>query len=111
MDLTVVIPVEFTVEKGLSLSYIGDIFPDTRSDKSVLKPLIGALYLPLGLRRQRIDYLYITVVEDLLSLRIGLVGKDVVLSPERVPSLDKPEYGMGIHIVRKGQAMLEDHRL
>lgn len=66
MDLAVVIPVEFPVEKCLSLSYVRYIFPDTRSDHSVLKPLIGALDLTLGLWRQRIDYLDVTVVKDLL---------------------------------------------
>ncbi len=111
MDLTVVIPVELPVEKSLGLSYVRNIFPDARSDNSVLKPLIGPLDLTLGLWRQRIDYPDVTVIKDLLSLGISLIGKFVMLSPERVPSLDKPEYGMGIHIVRKGQPMLEDHCL
>jgi hypothetical protein len=40
-------------------------------------------------------------------LRISLIGKLVVLSPERVSSLDEPEYRMGIHIVRKWQSVFE----
>jgi len=61
MNLTVVVSIQFLVKKFLGLSYSGDIFSDACPDEPVLKPLIGALNLTLGLGRQRIYYLDVTI--------------------------------------------------
>ena len=58
----VVISIDFLVQYFLRLRYTGHILSDACSDESVLKPLIRTFNLALGLRRQGINDLHVTVV-------------------------------------------------
>jgi hypothetical protein len=99
VNLSVVISMNFLSKNLLRGLDICDIFSDTDSDQSVLEPAVRAFHFPFGLRRQGIGDFHITIIEDLLPLRGNLVGQEVVLSPIGVPSLDKPEDGMGVDVV------------
>ena len=102
---------DFLPEDLLGGFDVGDIFSDTDSDQSVLEPAIRAFYFSFGLWRQGIGDFYIAILKDLLPLRCGLVGQEVVLSPEGVPSLDKSKDGMGVYIVAVRESMLKDDGL
>jgi hypothetical protein len=99
VDLLIIIAMEFMVQNPLSLFDLGDILPDTGSDESVLKPAIGSFDFASGLRRKRVNDLYITILQDLFPLRGGFVGQKVVFIPEGVSSPDKSEDRVRIDIV------------
>ena len=82
VKLLVVIPIEFMIQNPLSLFDFFDLFSDTGADESILEPAIGSFHFSLGLRRKGIDDLYIAILKDLLPLRGGLIGEEVVFIPE-----------------------------
>jgi hypothetical protein len=111
VNLSVVISVDFLPKDLLSGFDVGDIFSDTDSDQPVLEPAIRAFYFSFGLWRQSIGDFHITILQGLLPLRGGLVGQEVVLSPEGVPSLDKSEDGVGVYIVTVREPVSKDDGL
>ena len=111
MNLLIVIAMDFVPEDLLGGLDVGDIFSDTGSDQAVLKPAVGALHFRFGLRRQGIGDFHITILEDLLPLRRSLIGQQVVLSPEGVPSLEESEDGMGVYIGGVRESILKDDAL
>jgi hypothetical protein len=111
VNLSIVIAMDFLSEDLLGGFDVGDIFSDTDSDQPVLEPAIRAFHFPFGLWRQGIGDFHIAILKDLLPLRRGLIGQEVVLSPEGVPSLDKSEDGMGVYIVAIREPVLKDDGL
>jgi hypothetical protein len=107
----VIISVEFMVKNPLSLFNFGDLFSDTGSNESILKPSVGSFHFALGLRRKGIGDFDITILENLFPLRGSFIGKQMVFSPEGVPSLDESKDAMGVHIIGVRESMVEDHRL
>jgi hypothetical protein len=99
MDLLVVISVEFMVKNPLGLFDFGDILSDTSSDESILEPAIRSFNLTSGLGRKGVNHLDVAILQDLLPLRGGLVGQEVVFIPEGVSSSDKSEDRVRIDIV------------
>jgi len=111
VDLVVVISVDFLFKDFLGWWDIGDIFSDTGSNQMVLEPAIGPFHFPLGLWGQGIGDLHIAVLQDLLPLRCGLIGQEVMFSPEGVSSLDESEDTVGVNIVGIGESILKDDAL
>ena len=111
VKLLVVISVEFKIKNPLSLFDFFDVFSDTGMDESVLEPAIGAFHFAFGLRRQGIGDLDIAILKDLLPLRGGLVGEEVVFIPEGVSSSDESEDGVGVDIVAVRESILKDDGL
>jgi hypothetical protein len=99
VQLLVVISVEFMIKNPLSLFDFFDVFSDTGTDESVLEPTIGSFHFTFGLRRKGIGDLDIAILKDLLPLRGGLVGEEVVFIPEGVSSADESEDGVRVDIV------------
>jgi hypothetical protein len=99
VKLLVVISVEFMIKNSLSLFDFFDVFSDTGTDKSVLEPTIGSFHFAFGLRRKGIGDLHIAILKDLLPLRGGFIGEEVVFIPEGVSSADESEDGVRIDIV------------
>ena len=111
VDLLVIIAVEFEVKNPLSMFDLGDILPDTGSDESILGPAIGSFNLTSGLGRKGVNHLHVAILQDLLPLRGGLVGQEVVLIPEGVSSADKSEDGVRIDIAGVRESILKDDGL
>jgi hypothetical protein len=111
VNLLVVISVEFMVKNPLGVFDFFDVFSDTGADESVLEPTIGSFHFAFGLRGQGISDFYITIFEDLFPLRGGFIGQEVMLPPERVPSLDKAKDAMGVYIVSIRESKAEDDSL
>ena len=111
MNLLVVISVEFVVKNPLGLFDSFDVFSDTGADEVVLEPTIGSLDLTSGLRGEGMDDLHIAVLGDLLPLRGGLIGEEVVFIPEGVSSADKSEDGVRIDIIGVRKSIPKDDRL
>ena len=111
VDLLMIIAVEFMVKNPLSLCDLGDIFSDTGSDESVLEPAIGSFNLTSGLGRKGVNHLDVAILQDLLPLRGGLIGQEVVFIPEGVSSSDKSEDGVRIDIVGVRESEAKDDRL
>jgi hypothetical protein len=111
MDLLVIIAVEFMIKNPLGLVDFGDILSDTGSDEVVLEPTIRSFNLASGLRRKRVNDLYIAILQDLLPLRGGFICEKVVFIPEGVSSPDEAKDGMRIDIVGVRESITEDDRL
>ena len=111
MHLAVVISVEFLSEDLLGGFDLSDILSDTGSNQMVLEPAVGSFHLSFGLRGEGIGDFDIAILKDLFPLRRGLVGQEVVFSPMGVPSLDKSEDGMGVHIVGVRESIAKDNGL
>jgi len=111
MDLLVVIPVEFVVKNALGLFDLGDILSDTGSDETILEPTIGSFNLTSGLGRKGVNHVYITILQNLLPLRGGLIGEEVVFIPEGISSPDKSEDRVRIDIVGVRESVLKDDGL
>jgi hypothetical protein len=111
VKLLVVISVKFMIKNPLSLFDFFDVFSDTGADESVLEPTIGSFHFALGLRRKGIGDLHIAILKDLLPLRGGFIGEEVVFIPEGVSSADKSEDGVRIDIIAVGEPILKDDGL
>jgi hypothetical protein len=111
VNLLVVISVEFVVKNSLSLFDFFDVFSDTGADESVLEPTIGSFHFALGLRRKGIGDLHIAILKDLLPLRGGLIGEEVVFIPEGISSADKSEDGVRVDIIGVRKSIPKDDRL
>jgi hypothetical protein len=111
VNLLVIIPVEFKIKNPLSLFDLFDVFSDTGADESVLEPTIGSFHFALGLRRKGIGDLHIAILKDLLPLRGGFIGEEVVFIPERVSSADKSEDGVRIDIIGVRKSIPKDDSL
>ena len=111
MNLTVVILVEFLSEDLLGRFNLSDIFSDTGSNQMVLEPAVGSFHLSFGLGGEGIGDFHIAILKDLFPLRRGLIGQEVVISPERIPSLDKSKDGVRVHIVGIRESVAEDNGL
>jgi hypothetical protein len=111
MDLLVVISVEFMVKNPLGLFHFSDILSDTSSDESVLEPTIGSFNFASGLGRKGVNDLDVAILQNLLPLRGGLIGQEVVFIPEGVSSPDKSEDRVRIDIVGVRESILKDDGL
>jgi hypothetical protein len=111
VNLAVVISVEFLSKDLLGRFDLSDIFSDTGSNQMVLEPAVGSFHLSFGLGGEGIGDFHIAILQNLLPLRRGLVGQDVVFSPIGVSSLDKSEDGMGVHIVGVRESIAKDNGL
>ena len=111
VKLLVVISVEFKIKNPLSLFDLFDVFSDTGADESVLEPTIGSFHFALGLRRKGIGDLHIAILKDLLPLRGGLIGEEMVFIPEGVSSPDKSEDRVRIDIVGVRKPISKDDGL
>jgi hypothetical protein len=111
MNLLVVISMDFLPKDLLGGCNVGDIFSDTDSDQPVLEPAIRAFHFSFGLWRQGIGDFHITIIQDLFPLGSGLIGQEVVFSPEGVSPLDKSEDGMGVYIVAVRESVSKDDGL
>jgi hypothetical protein len=111
VKLLVIITVEFKIKNPLSLFDLFDVFSDTGADESVLEPAIGSFDFASGLRREGVNDLDIAILKDLLPLRDGLVGQEVVFIPEGVSPPDKSEDGVRIDIVGVRKSVSEDDGL
>jgi hypothetical protein len=108
VKLLVVVSVEFMIKNPLSLFDFFDVFSDTGADESVLEPAIGSFHFAFGLRRKGIGDLNIAIQKDLLPLRGGLIGEEVMFIPEGVSSPDKSEDRVRIDIIAVGESVLKD---
>jgi hypothetical protein len=63
------------------------------------------------LRGEGIGDFHIAILQNLLPLRRGFIGQEVVFSPKGIPSLDKTEDGMGVHIVGVWESIAKDNSL
>ena len=106
-----IISVDFLVKNLLSGFNLTHILADTGSDEAVLEPAIGSFDFTFGLRGEGISNFDVTVLEDLFPLGIGVIGQQVVLSPEGIPSLDKSKDGMGVDIIGIRESVAKDHGL
>jgi hypothetical protein len=111
VDLAAVISVDFLFKDLLGRWDIGDIFSDAGSNQMVLEPTVGSFHFPFGLWGQGIGDLHIAILQDLLPLRGGLIGQEVMFSPEGVSSLDESEDTVGVNIVGIGESILKDDAL
>jgi hypothetical protein len=111
VNLSVVISMDFLAKDLLGGFDVGDIFSDADSDQAVLEPAIGAFHFPFRLWRQGIGDFDITIIQDLLPLRGGLIGQEEVLSPEGVPPLNKSKDGMGVDIIGVRESVSKDDGL
>jgi hypothetical protein len=111
MDLLVVISMEFLIQDHLGIFNLPDIFSNTGSYQSILEPAVGSFNFALGLRGKGMDDFYIAVFQNLFPLRSGLIGQEVVFSPERVFSLDESEDSMRIHIISVRESIVKDDTL
>jgi hypothetical protein len=111
VNLTVVISVDFLSKDLLGRFDVGDIFTDTGSNQMVLEPTIGSFDLTFGLGRKGISDLHIAILQDLLPLRGGFIGEEVVFIPEGVSSADKSEDGVRIDIIGVREPIAKDDRL
>jgi hypothetical protein len=111
VKLLVIITVEFKIKNPLSLFDLFDVFSDTGADESVLEPAIGSFDFASGLRREGVNDLDIAILKDLLPLRDGLVGQEVVFIPEGVSPPDKSKDGVRIDIVGVRKSISEDDGL
>jgi hypothetical protein len=111
VNLLVVISVEFMIKNPLGVFDFFNVSSDTSADESVLEPTIGSFHFALSLRRKGIGDLHIAILKDLLPLRSGLIGQEVVFIPEGVSSADKSEDGVRIDIVGVRKTISEDDGL
>jgi hypothetical protein len=111
VNLLMVISVEFMIKNPLGLFDFFDLFTDTGANEPVLEPTIGSLHFALGLRRKGIGDLHIAILKDLLPLRGGLVGQEVVFIPEGVSCTDKSEDGVRIDIIGIRKSIPKDDGL
>jgi len=102
---------DFLPKELLGGSDVGDLFSDTGSNQPVLEPAIRAFHLPFGLWRQGIGDFHTTILQDLFPLRSGLIGQEIMLSPEGISSLDKSKDGMGVNIVTVRESIPKDDGL
>jgi hypothetical protein len=77
----------------------------------VLEPAVGSFHLSFGLGGEGIGDFHIAILQDLFPLRRGLIRQEVVLSPIGVPSLNKSEDGVGVHIVGVRESIAKDNGL
>jgi hypothetical protein len=111
VNLAVVISVDFLSQDLLGRLDLGDIFSDTGSNQTILEPTIGAFDLTLGLGRKGISDLDMAILQNLFPLRGGFVGEEMVTFPDRIPSLDKSEDRMRVHIVGIGESIAKEDGL
>jgi hypothetical protein len=111
VNLAVVVSMDFLPENLLGRFNIRDIFSDTGSNQVVLEPTVRSFDLAFSLGRKSVCDFDVTVLQHLFPLRGGLIGQEVVFSPEGVSSLDKSEDGMRIDIVGEGEAIAKDEGL
>jgi hypothetical protein len=111
VNLTVVISVDLLSKDLLGRFDVGDIFTDTGSNQTILKPTIRSFDLTFGLGRKGIADLDIAILQDLFPLRGGFVGEEMVFSPEGVPSLNKSEDRMRVHIIGIRESISKDDGL
>ena len=71
----------------------------------VLEPAVGAFHFSFGLWGKGMRDFDITILKDLFPLRGGLIGPQVMFSPEGVPSLDEPKDTVGVHVVTVGESI------
>jgi len=102
---------DFLPEDLLGGFDVGNIFSDVGSNQPVVEPAVRSFHLPFGLWGQGIGDFHITILPDLFPLRRGLIGQEVVLSPEEVPPLDKSKDGMEVYIVTVRESILKDDGL
>jgi hypothetical protein len=111
VDLLMVISVEFMIKNVLGLFDFFNLFSDTSADESVLEPTIGSFHFALGLRRKGIGDLHIAILKDLLPLRGGFIGEEVVFIPEGVSSPDKSKDRVRVDIIGVRKSIPEDDSL
>ena len=111
MNLAVVVSMDFLAKNLLGRFNIGDIFSDTGSNQMVLEPTVRPFDLAFSLGRKSMSDFDIAVLQHLFPLRGGLVGQEVVFSPDGVSSLDKPEDGMRIDVVGEREAIAKEEGL
>ena len=101
MNLMIVIPIHFMPEDIPPFLNITDIFPYTCSYNPILHPAIGPFNLSMSLRAERMCDLDVTIIEHLFPLRNSFISNLFVLTPDAVPALYKPKYGMRICVILK----------
>jgi len=111
VNLLVVISVEFMSKNPLGLFDLFDVFSDTGADESVLEPTIGSFNFTSGLGRKGMNDLDVAILKDLLPLRDGFIGEEVVFIPEGVSSADKSEDGVRIDIIGVRKSIPKDDSL
>lgn len=111
MNLMEIIAVDLLPKENSSSLDVRRIIADASSNQVVLKPLVRALDLSLGLRGERVDDLDPTILQDLFPLGVHLVGKLTVIAPEGIAALDKAEDGMRIDVVGEGEPVSEENSL
>jgi hypothetical protein len=111
MNLVEIVALDFATKEGLSGTNVSDIVSNTGSDQAILDPAIGPFDFALGLRREGIGYLDATIVQDLFPLGIHLIGEQMMLTPQGVPSLDEPKDGMGVDVIGEWTTVLQEDRL
>jgi len=111
VNLAVVVSMDFLAKNLLGRFNIGDIFSDTGSNQMVLEPTVRPFDLAFSLGRKSMSDFDIAVLQHLFPLRGGLVGQEVVFSPDGVSSLDKPEDGMRIDVVGEREAIAKEEGL
>ena len=105
MDLTEVIALDFLAQESSGLADVGGVGSYTGAHEVVLEPLVGALNFTFGLGGQGVDDLDTTVGQDLFPLGVDLIGDLVVISPDGVAALDKPEDRVRVDVIGKGQSI------
>jgi hypothetical protein len=90
---------------------VGDIFSDTGSNQMVLEPPVRSFDLAFGLGGKSMCDFDMAVLQHLFPLRSGLIGQEVVFSPDGVSPLDKSEDGMGVYIVAVREPVSKDDGL
>jgi hypothetical protein len=111
VNLMMFISSEFLFEDDLSLLDLGDILSDTGSDEVVLKPAIRSFNLASGLGRKGVNDLHIAILQNLLPLRGGFIGEEVMFVPEGISSPDKSKDRVRIDVVGVRESVLEDEGL
>ena len=108
MNPVKIVALDFATKEGLSGTKVSDVVSHAGSDQAILDPAIGSFDLALGLRREGIGHLDATIVQNLFPLGISLIGNKMMLTPQRVPSLDEPKDGMGVDVIGEWTTILEE---
>jgi len=104
----VVIAVHFAAEDLSGLLDQLHVFPGAGADQAILEPAVRTFDLTFGLRREGVERIDPTVVQDPLPLGVDVVGDQVMFSPDGIPALDKAENRVGVGVISVGGAIAQD---
>ena len=105
MNLVIVIAVNLQTKDLPGIRNIFHPFTKTPANQTILEPSVGSFNFSLSLRREGIRNANTQITCDLFPLRIGVISEKGMLFSQAIPSLNKPENGMAVHVIRMTHAI------